>query len=233
VETATLLNGRLKLVEGLNLLAGVSPADCRSIIAPAREKRYVRKQTIFSDGEPIRHVMVLLSGCVKVIQIGLSGNEVILRLNGVGEIVGAFHWCAHCHHSSTVITVQPCVGLIWDAADFERLLGQFPTFRRNTVHALEQRLQEMEQRFREVSTERVQARLSSELLRLSNRMGRPSQGDFEIALSRAELAQLTGTTLFTVSRLLCQWQSLGIVKNHREGVLVRDFAALNQLSQSE
>jgi len=94
-------------------------------------------------------------------------------------------------------------------------------------------LQEMEQRFREVSTEKVGSRLSSELLRLSNRLGRVTNGHLEISLSRAELAQMTGTTLFTVSRLLCRWQTQGIVSIRREAVLVRDFAALTQLSQAE
>jgi CRP-like cAMP-binding protein len=92
----------------------------------------------------------------------------------------------------------------------------------------------MEQRFREVSTEKVGSRLSSELVRLSDRLRRCTEnGRLEITLSRAELAQLTGTTLFTVSRLLCQWQTQGIVRVRRESVLVQDFAALAQISQSE
>jgi len=91
----------------------------------------------------------------------------------------------------------------------------------------------MEQRFREVSTEKVGSRLSSELVRLSDRLRRSADGILEITLSRAELAQLTGTTLFTVSRLLCQWQNQGIVRIRRESVLVQDFAALAQLSQTQ
>jgi CRP-like cAMP-binding protein len=102
------------------------------------------------------------------------------------------------------------------------------------VQALEERLLEMEQRFREVSTEKVGSRLSSELVRISDRLRRtPDNGHLEITLSRAELAQLTGTTLFTVSRLLCQWQTQGIVRVRRESVLVQDFAALAQISQTE
>jgi CRP-like cAMP-binding protein len=71
------------------------------------------------------------------------------------------------------------------------------------------------------------------LIRLSDQIARSSRGDLEITLSRAELAQLTGTTLFTVSRLLCQWQSLGIVKIRREAVLVQDVDALARLSAGE
>jgi CRP-like cAMP-binding protein len=234
LETLTLVSQKTSLAQRFALFSDVSAADRASILAAGREKRFMRRQTIFSEGDPVQNVVLLLSGCIKVTQIGMSGNEVILRLNGGGEIVGAFRLCANCHHCSTAQAVQPSATIVWDAAIFERLLERFPTFRRNLVHALEERLQEMEQRFREVSTEKVGSRLSSELLRLSNRLGRAvNGGQLEISLSRAELAQLTGTTLFTVSRLLCRWQSLGIVSIRREAVMVRDFAALSQLSQAE
>jgi len=234
LEALALLNQKKTLVPGFALFSDVSPSDCASIISAGREKHYRRKQTIFSEGDPVRQVVFLLSGFVKIIQVGSNGDEVILRINGVGEIVGAFRLSINHHHCSTAQAIQPSTAVVWDSATFERLLERFPAFRRNTFRSLEERLQEMEQRFREVSTEKVGSRLSSELLRLSNRLGRTVNGGcLEISLSRSELAQLTGTTLFTVSRLLCQWQKLGIVSIGREAVLVLDFDALTQLTLSE
>ena len=234
MEALALLNQKKTLVPGFPLFSDVSPSDCASIISAGREKHYRRKQTIFSEGDPVRQVVFLLSGFVKIIQVGSNGDEVILRVNGVGEILGAFRLSINHHHCSTAQAIQPSIAIVWDSATFERLLERFPAFRRNTVRALEERLQEMEQRFREVSTEKVGSRLSSELLRLSNRLGRTLNGGcLEISLSRSELAQLTGTTLFTVSRLLCQWQKLGIVSIGREAVLVLDLDALTQLTLSE
>ena len=214
-----------------SLFADLTPAEFEAIISAAREKRFARRETIFTEGDPVRQVTMLISGFVKVTQMGVNGNEVILRLNGAGEIVGSYRVCVNCNHCATAQTVQPCVALVWDAVTFEKLQARIPTFRRNSVRALEERLQEMEQRFREVSTEKVGSRLSSELVRLSDRLRRSNEGILEITLSRAELAQLTGTTLFTVSRLLCQWQNQGIVRIRRESVFVQDFAALAQLSQ--
>ena len=231
MDALTLLKQRTILVQGFALFSDVSPSDCASIISAGREKHYRRKQTIFSEGDSVRQVVLLLSGFVKIKQLGLNGNEVILRVTGVGDIVGAFRLSVNYHHCSTAEATQPSTAIVWDAATFERLLGSFPAFRRNTVRALEERLQEMEQRFREVSTEKVGSRLSSELLRLSNRLGHTVNGEcLEISLSRLELAQLTGTTLFTVSRLLSRWQKLGIVRIGREAVLVLDFAALTRLT---
>jgi CRP/FNR family transcriptional regulator, nitrogen oxide reductase regulator len=231
LEALALLNQKKTLVPGFPLFSDVSPNDCASIISAGREKHYRRKQTIFSEGDPVRQVVFLLSGFVKIIQVGSNGDEVILRVNGVGEMVCAFQLSVDCHHSSTAQAIQPSTAIVWDLATFERLLERFPAFRRNTIRALQERLQEMEQRFREVSTEKVGSRLSSELLRLSNRLGHTVDGGhLEISLSRSELAQLTGTTLFTVSRLLCRWQKLGIVSIGRKAVLIVDFAALTQLT---
>jgi len=92
-------------------------------------------------------------------------------------------------------------------------------------------LQELEERFREISTEKVAPRVSSQLVRLLNQVGRRVNGDVEVSLSREELGQLTGTTLFTVSRLLSQWQRRGIVSARREAVLVRNLPALVELAQ--
>jgi CRP/FNR family transcriptional regulator, nitrogen oxide reductase regulator len=229
LKTATPL---VQVVQGFALFAEVSSTDRAAIVASAHEKHFARRETIFAEGDPVRHVLLLLSGCVKVTQIGINGGEVILRLNGPGDIVGAFGQCANCDHCSTAQTIQPSTALVWDVAHFESILEHFPAFRRYTVRALEQRLGEMEQRFREVSTEKVGSRLSSALLRLSNQAGQ-SGNRVEIALSRAELAQMTGTTLFTVSRLLCQWKLLGIVSPRREAVVVQDVAALRELAESE
>jgi CRP-like cAMP-binding protein len=233
MDATNLLRQRAASVQGFSIFSGILPSDCASIVSTAREKRLLRRETIFAEGDPVEQIWLLLSGCVKITQLGLNGDEVILRMNGPGEIVGAFGLCGKCYHCSTAETTQPSTVLLWDKANFEAILGRFTIFHRNVAHALQERLHELEQRFREVSTEKVGSRVSSELIRLSKRLGRPVGGHLELSLSRAELAQLTGTTLFTVSRLLCRWQSLGIVSARREAVLVRDVEALTELSLRE
>jgi CRP/FNR family transcriptional regulator, nitrogen oxide reductase regulator len=222
---------KIAFVHRLSLFSDVSPTECSTIVSAAREKCFARREIIFFEGDPVQHVVMLLSGCVKVTQLGFGGDEVILRLCGIGDVVGGFH--VGSDHFSTAQAVQPSTALVWQAATFEALLDRFPALYRNTLRTLEDRLQEMEQRFREVATEKVGPRLSSELIRLSNRLGSGVTGKTEISLSRAELAQLTGTTLFTVSRLLSRWKKEGIVGVGRETVQVRDYDALSQLAESE
>lgn len=231
--TATSQSENVAFVQRLTLFSDISPADCSAIISAAREENFLRSQKIFSIGDAVEQVVLLLSGWVKITQSGPTRNEVILRLIGIGEVVGAFGCWSDHRHRSNAQSVRPCAALVWDAATFDRILERFHLFRRNTIRALEERLEEMDERFREVSTESVGSRLSSELIRLSKRFGCAINEHPEICLSRQDLAQLTGTTLATVSRHLCRWQALGIVSIGREMVQVCDIAALAEVSDAE
>jgi CRP-like cAMP-binding protein len=188
--------------------------------------------TIFVEGAPCRQVLLLISGCVKTTQLGPTGCEVILRLSGPGELIGSLESFLGNNNLVTARTTQPTTALVWEAASFEVASDRYPILRRNTARLLGLRLQELEERFREISTQKVAPRLSQQLIRLSNQMRQHTQGVLEIGLSREELAQLTGTTLFTVSRLLCQWERLGIVSTRREAVVVRNLQAPMDMSES-
>jgi CRP-like cAMP-binding protein len=215
------------------LFADISLVDRGSIISSARLRHFSQRQAIFVEGEPIRRVVLLLEGCVKLTQSGSNGQEVILRLAGPGELVGELGSGNLTDYCSTAIAVEPSSALVWNANDFAAVGDRFPVLRRNATRALERRLNDIDTRFREISTEKVSPRLSKQLVRLLYQVGKCANGEMTIALSRRELAQLTGTTLFTVSRLLCQWELRGIVTPRRKAVLVRDLAALVGLAQEE
>ena len=224
---------REALVKESPLFSDVPAAECREIVAAAHEKQFARRQTIFLEGDPVRRVVLLVSGSAKIVQLGQSGAEVILGVRGPGEVVGTLGLRPQDPHSSTALTLAPSTALVWDAAAFEALSQRSVHLRRNITHILCKHLHELEERYREISTEKVSVRLSHQLVRLLNQLGRRVNGRLEIRLSREELAQLTGTTLFTVSRLLSDWNQRGIVSTRRQSVSVDDFQALTELGEDE
>lgn len=229
----SVLKRRVDAVQRFEAFAEIAGADCAAIVAEVQEVQFHRHSTIFSEGSPANQVALLLSGCTKVTQGQTPGQEVILRLNGPGDLLGKVGNQTRANHLYTTHAVQSSVALVWETDAFEAAMNQFPVLRRNIASLLERRLNELEIRYREVSTEKVSSRLSNLLIRLVNQVGRRIEDYVEIALSRRELAQLTGTTLFTVSRLLCQWEARGIVSARREVVMVHDVPALMELSREE
>jgi CRP-like cAMP-binding protein len=90
----------------------------------------------------------------------------------------------------------------------------------------------MQTRLREIATERVEQRIAHALLRLSKHAGRRTPNGIEIAipLSRQDLAEMSGTTLHTVSRVLSAWESAKLVDTGRRRVMVRDDNALERIA---
>ena len=229
----SILKRRVEAVQRFEAFSEIPGSDCAAIVMDAQEMQFQRHSTMFSEGSPATRVALLLSGCMKITQGKAQGQEVILRLNGPGDLLGKLGSQARASHLYTTHAVQSSLALVWEMDAFERLVNRFPLLRRNIASILERHLNELEIRYREVSTEKVSSRLSNLLVRLVSQVGKRIEDCVEIALSRRELAQLTGTTLFTVSRLLCQWEAQGIVSARREVVLVHDVAALQELSREE
>jgi CRP/FNR family transcriptional regulator, nitrogen oxide reductase regulator len=225
------VNPTADLALSSSLFASASPAACKEVVSAAREKKFEIEHAIFSRGDSVRQVLLLTSGCVKLLRVGSNGHEVMLRLSGPGELIGI----AESHtrtHNSMARAQQPCTALAWDIFTFEALFERHAFLRRNMLGMLLQHLDDMHERFREISTERVAARLSSQIIRMMHQVGRQVNGEMEIRISREELGQLTGTTLFTVSRLLSDWDRQGIVAARREAVSIRNLPALVQLSET-
>jgi len=113
------------------------------------------------------------------------------------------------------------------------MLATYPAIRRKVNSILASQLCELEERFREVATEKAAKRLALLLLRLIKRVGTPQAGGIQISLSREELAQMTGTTLFTISRILSRWAEKGAILPRREAVLIPDPGRLEAIGNEE
>lgn len=185
------------------------------------------------QGQPVRNLVLLQAGSVKLTQLSSGGEEVILWMNGKGDAVAVNHEVPGCNHTCSARAMEQCRTLTWEYSRLQALLEDYPQIRKNINQILAGRLQELEERFREVATEKVAKRLALTLLRLLKRVGTQHQSGIQISLSREELAQMTGTTLFTISRILSRWGDEGFILPRREAVVIRDPARLGMIGDSD
>ena len=66
------------------------------------------------------------------------------------------------------------------------------------------------------------------MLRLAHQSGKKEEIGLRIdfPISKQDIAEMTGTTLHTVSRILTAWEAAGLVEGGRRKLLVRDPHAL-------
>jgi CRP-like cAMP-binding protein len=103
------------------------------------------------------------------------------------------------------------------------------------MQTIGQRLEEAHTRIREMSTEEVEKRVAHAVLRLSKQAGKPVGTAIKIdfPISRQDIAEMTGTTLHTVSRILSAWEGKGIVEGGRQKLTVTDPQRLLRLAEGE
>jgi len=219
--------------ETSELFEGLCSSVCEGIISTARLRDYTCSEVMFFAGDPIRGVLLLTEGLVKLTQVGEDGTEVIYRFCVPGEVVSCTALVLGGTHRSTAVALRACKVLAWDAKTFEAALEQFPVLRRKVQSILGRRLFELEKSIYEVSTQMSSPRLARRLIHLLDQIGRKVNGRVEINITRESLAQMTAMTICTVSRLLAEWERQGLVSLGREVIEVRNVFELSDLCKAK
>jgi CRP/FNR family transcriptional regulator, nitrogen oxide reductase regulator len=120
--------------------------------------------------------------------------------------------------------VVDSVALVWPNAVWPRLSEKYPALVANTLRTVGSRLQDAQTRVVEMSTEQVERRIAHALLRLAQQSGRKVDAGIQIdfPISRQDVAEMTGATLHTVSRVLSAWEDRGLVEGGRQKITLRD-----------
>jgi CRP-like cAMP-binding protein len=201
-------------------------ADESLVDASKRFKRreFDRGDILFIEGEPARTYFIVGEGQVKVFQSSADGLEVILHMLGPGELVGAFPTLGEGAYPASAQAFTDLVAYSISSEAFDSLLGDYPSVAVNLLRFATRVLQASHEKLREMATERVEQRIARTLARLANQIGRQTGTGILIdaPLTRQDLAEMTGTTVFTVSRTLKSWERDGILEVGREKVTIID-----------
>ena len=211
-----------ELVGHTALFAGISPQERSEILSCARVTTFARGERLFSQDQPINKLLMIRTGSVKLTQLSADGREVILWMNGPGDAVGMHADAVGCDHSCSARAMERCQVFVWEHNLLQVLIARYPQIQVNLGRILASRLRELEERFCEIASERIPKRLALVLLRLLKSVGKEGRDGVELGLTREELAQMTGTTLFTISRILSRWAGFGFIVPRREGVVISD-----------
>jgi CRP/FNR family transcriptional regulator, nitrogen oxide reductase regulator len=220
------------LVAGMPLFAGVAPADLDLLLVEARSARYAKNAAVFTQGEEAHSFFLLLHGHVRAAKTTPAGQQIVVRYVTPGETFGVAVAIGLSYYPATATAVDDSVALAWPSAAWPRLVEKHPALGANTLQTVGARLQESHNRVIEMSTEQVERRVAHTLLRLAQQAGRKVEAGIAIdfPISRQDIAEMTGTTLHTVSRILSAWESDGLVEGGRQRIVLRDPHRLFQLA---
>ncbi|MCC6203777.1 MAG: Crp/Fnr family transcriptional regulator [Hyphomicrobiales bacterium] len=218
------VNHRLdrSLISGLPVFEGLDAGSLDEILQSARSLRVEKDTTIFEQDAEAHSFFVLLDGRVRVVKTTADGQQVIVRYIVPGELMGIAQALGRTTYPASAIAVVDCVVLAWPGRLWPEFATAYPAFGMNTYRTVGSRLNDVQTQVMEMATEQVEQRVAHSLLRLIKQSGRKTDEGIliDFPISRQDIAEMTGTTLHTVSRLLTAWEEKGLVRSGRQQVTV-------------
>lgn len=211
------------LLKSIPLFQNLNPEQLELAAQAARRHRVEADAFLYFQEDPAKAIYVLIQGRVKLAQVTPEGQQVILRYANPGEAFGVIAVLSESTYPVAAQAVEESAVLAWGKVEMHRLMEQIPQISINALGILASRVREFQDRLRELATEKVERRIAHTLLRLARQTGKkvPEGVLIDMHLTRQDLAEMTGTTLFTVSRTLSQWETQGLVQSSRERVVIR------------
>jgi CRP-like cAMP-binding protein len=168
---------------------------------------------------------------VKVGGTTQAGKEVLLDWMQPGESFGLSAVLSPpAEHLWTVSSVANTEAFEWDTATISRFAESCPVFHKNALRIALRWAQQLQKRFESLSTKTVEQRVADSVCFLAERFR--GYTPVEVSLSDEELAQMTGTNLFTVNKILRGWHRLGYVNKSRQRLVILDSVSLRRVSHS-
>jgi len=199
-------------------------AQLRTILDLARIKKAVAGTTIFSEGQSAQQFYLLLSGYIRLTRVTAEGDRVIVLHVPPGQIFGIGTPLGHEIRQEAAIAANDCLLISWPTPLWQVFSENYVGFNVELLRAFGARADEMSNRIVELSTKLVEQKVACALLRMITQSGHKVEGGIEIdfPISRQNIADMTGTTLHTVSRVLSAWEKLGLIHSTRCHIVVTD-----------
>ena len=185
-------------------------------------------ETVFHQGDLARKCYLVVNGRLKLTKLHEQGKSVVAHYINPGELAAAIAVFREKDYPVTAKTVGPTELVAWDKQTITDLMATYPQLALNMLRVAFDRLEDLQTRYLELFAEQVEQRIARALLRIMRQSGRKTDDRIliDFPLSRQELAEYTGTTVYTVSRAVSAWEKKGWVISKRERITVSDPHAL-------
>jgi CRP-like cAMP-binding protein len=224
-EIATILSDlKPKFLDGLNA------DEVKSIVAVAGRKRFGARCVITREGDPAERIYMMLDGGARYFTLSPKGKKIVVRWIRAGELIGGATLVSTPErYILSAEAAKNSSALVWDRATIRSLAAGCPRLLDNAILVGYDFLLHWRILHVAVSSQSAEERVAWVLGYLAKEMGERVPGGVALAVRNEELAHEANVTIFTVSRLMGEWQRKGLLSKSRGKVVLRlpeDFIRL-------
>src|SRR5271156_2943199 len=170
-----------------------------------------RKETVFAQGDPAKHVMYIQDGGVKLTVVNETGREAVVAILGPGDFFGEACLGGQSVCMAAATTIAPTTVLVIEKSEMIRVLHEEHEFSDRFIAYMLARNIRVEEDLIDQLFNSSEKRLARTLLLLA-RYGAP--GDPRKSLpkvSQEMLAEMIGTTRSRVNFFMNKFRNMGFI----------------------
>ncbi len=190
---------------------------------------YKKGEVICKQGGFASHVMLMVTGLAKV-YIETPASSLVLKIIPDGNFIGMASISEEqsTYQYSAMTYVDSLIKQI-DVKFFGQLLDQNPRFAKEVIEILTSNSLQIYGRFYCLTQKQAYGRLADIILCLADRIFK--NDEFNLPLSRKDLAELSGMSQETVIRMLNKFAAEGLIHMESKKFKVIDYVRLRQISE--
>ncbi|GAA1754222.1 Crp/Fnr family transcriptional regulator [Luedemannella helvata] len=215
-----------------SLLTQLSVEDAEALLAAGSPRTFARGDWLMLLGEPGTYVVVLTSGCVKVLGGPADGRTTLLAVRAAGDVVGELSVLDGEPRSASVVAASHVRGRLIEARAFRSLLATRPSIGLVVQRVVAAKLRRQIRHRMDVGAQPVAVGLARVIEHLGTEYGQqtPEGTLIAVPLSQPELAALVAAERSSVERALRRLRERGAVSTGYRRVIVTDWAALRAVA---
>ncbi len=191
--------------------------------------RFSKKDIIFRQDTRTSHIMIMISGMVKIYKEGTGHRQIILRLALPGSYIGMLSVLGDQIHQFSASAIEASEICFIDLNPFRNIIMENGKYGLKLLNVISQEGLFIFKRLMSQSHKQLPGRIADVLLYFSREVYNSTK--FTFPLTRRELAELAGTTKESFIRTLTEFKNDRIIKLDGSEVEIVSQDILNTLSE--
>ncbi len=227
------MSNSAKELKNIPLFSMLSESELREIQPYIAVERFKKKEKIFSEGDPSDWFYILVRGKVKITKLSLEGREIILELISPIEFFGGIAVLNGFPYPANALAMEDSEIIKIARQNLLKILDRFPSMLYSITSSLGHRLKDFQDTLKNVALERVESRIASVLLKLSNKTGFQKTAEtamLDMKLTKQDIADMVGTTVESCIRIMSKLKKAGILGEKSGRIVIKDAEALKKIA---
>ncbi|HEY1738972.1 MAG TPA: Crp/Fnr family transcriptional regulator [Acidimicrobiia bacterium] len=214
-------------------LDNLDPQAREAFAALGTQRRFDAGSTMFVEGDRSGHVIVILTGRVKVYATSLDGQDFLLAVRGPGEVLGDFSAIDDAPRSASGVALEAVEARMIPARTFRDFLSDTPGAGLALLTTLVDRMRDSDRQRVDLGARDTLGRVSMRLFELVESCGVQEDGAMRIdmPLTQDDLAGWVAASREAVARALASLRKRGIITTARREIRVLDIDSLREAAR--